>query len=71
MATLSELRQELAEISQALRDQVQAGAEYGLSDRRFRGVDYSALQKRKREVERAIAFASGGPVVGTGYTVIH
>ena len=59
MASLSELQAELAEINQAIRDQHLGGAEYGLSDRRFKGVSYADLQKRKRELNNAIALASG------------
>jgi hypothetical protein len=68
MASLSELQAELAEVNQAIRDQHLGGAEYGLSDRRFKGVGYGDLQKRRRELNNAIALASGRSPIGVMLT---
>jgi hypothetical protein len=60
MASLAELQAELVEVNEAIRDQMGVGAEYGLGDRRFKGIAYGDLQKRKRELNNAIKVASGG-----------
>lgn len=59
MATVSEMQDELALIKQAKTDLLQGGQSYGLGDRRFQGVSFDQLNKREKELERAISFAGG------------